>query len=476
MRLFILPLVVSLLFAGCSRDSTPADRLLGKTEQPSVLLILLDALRADACSIYGNERSTTPHLDALAAEGALFTRAYSQASYTVTSVSSMMTGLHPPRHGVHGLYNRLERDAVTLAELFQEGGYATAAITASPVVSGQYGLRQGFDQLTEIYKLPEVRARYNLKENELFYRIQARDFLDLAIRFLDDLSSKGKPDRKKPFFLYLHYMQPHTPYAPPEPFAGRFTDPDYEGTFDGEVGTVRSINGGKLHPEKKDLEHLRALYDENVAYVDDEVGRLLDELKRRGLYDDLLIVVLSDHGEAFGEHQYCGHNYTVHEEMVHIPWLWKFPAHATAAGIRSDALVELVDLLPTLAQMLELSEPGGADGVSLVPLLLGEADKVKNYAFYRTIHEKPEWGISDGHYKLIWSSENENSRLFHLDSDEGEDRDLLASDPSPEVTSRADALRDALLTELARESASGETAELDEETRSRLKALGYIND
>lgn len=472
--------------AGCGGDSAPSP-LLGRTERPSVLLILLDALRADACSIYGYHRPTTPNLDALAAEGALLTRAYAPASYTVTSISSLMTGLHPPRHGVHGLYDRLDRECTTLAELFQTAGYSTAAITASPVVSGQYGLRQGFEQLTEIYNLPEVRARYDLKDNEVFYHVQARDFLELAVRFLDDLPKVDGPDGEEPFFLYLHYLQPHTPYAPPEPFAGRFTDPAYDGPIDGEVSTVRSINGGGLHPAKKDFEHLRALYDENLAYVDDEVGKLVSDLKRRGLYDDLLIVVLSDHGEAFGEHQYCGHNYTVYEEMVHIPWYWKFPAGAAAAGGQSDALVELVDLLPTLVEMLELPDPGEVDGVSLAPLLRGATDgdregaadtgKVKDYAFFRTIHEKPEWGICDGRYKLIWSSENGTSRLFDLDSSEGEERDLLlAADPSPETISRADTLHDWLFTELARGSSPGQAAELDEDTRARLKALGYIND
>ncbi len=480
MRFFsILSISLLILAAGCGGGSPP-DPLLGKSGRPSVLVILLDALRADACTSLGYDRETTPRIDALAAEGALLTKTYSQAPYTVTSIASMMTGLHPPRHAVHGLYDRLDRKFTTLAELFQEGGYSTAAITASPVVSGQYGLRQGFDKLTEIYKLPEIREKYDLKENEVFYHVQAGDFLELAVSRLDSFEQE-KDDGSgegKPFFLYLHYLQPHTPYAPPEPFGSRFVDPGYGGAIDGEVTTVRSINGGELRPDEDDLKHLRALYDGNLAYVDDEVGKLFDELKRRELYDDLLIVVLSDHGEAFGEHQFCGHNYTVQEEMVRVPWYWKFPEGATAAGLRSDAMVELVDLLPTLADMLDLPGAGAEmDGVSLAPLLRGEVEKVKEYSFFRTIHDMPEWGICDGRFKLIWSSGDRTSRLFDLESDPGEHLDLLASDGGAGFTDRARIMEERLLAKLAEGTPGGGAgATLDEETMKRLKALGYIND
>lgn len=470
-----MTIAMMIFLAGCG-GKTPPDPLLGNAGRPSVLVILLDALRADACGAYGYPRRTTPNIDALAGEGAVLLRAYAPASYTVTSVTSLMTGLQPPRHGVRGLYDRLGRDFTTMAELFQEAGYATAAITASPVVSGRYGLRQGFDSLTEIYDLPEVRARHDLEAKEVFYHVQAGEFLPLVRGFLDGREDAEYADGGKPFFLYLHYLQPHTPYAPPEPFASRYIDPAYHGTIDGSVGTVRSINAGELSPGPDDLAHLRALYDGNIAYVDDEVGKLFAELKRRGLFDDLLVVVLADHGEAFGEHRFCGHNYTVHEEMVHVPWYWKFPAGATAAPVRSSALVELVDLLPTLADMLHLPDPEGVDGVSLAPLLRGETDRVKKYAFFRTIQEKPNWGIIDDRYKLIWSSAAETSALFDLSADPGESRNLLASDSAPAAVDVARSLEAKLFAELARDEAAGEAVEMDEETRSRLKALGYIND
>ncbi len=468
----------AMLFAAgprCGRSEKAHSPILGKTARPPVLLILLDALRADACSSFGNARPTTPHLDALAPEGAVLTRAYSQAAYTVTSVSTLMTGLYPPHHGVQGIFDRLGKEKTTLAELFHRAGYATAAFTANPVVSGRYGLRQGFDSLTEIYDLPEVRERYAPKTDEVFYHVQAGVFFDLVTAYLDSLDAARPNEEETPFFLYLHYLQPHTPYAPPEPYANRF-DPGYKGTIDGSVATVRAINRGDIHPDARDLAHLRALYEENLAYVDGEVGRLFDELKRRGLYDDLLIIVVSDHGEAFGEHRFCGHNYTVYEEMVRVPWYWKYPAGATAAGLKRDALVELADLMPTLADLLGL--PGGADtdGVSLAPLLRGEVKKVKDYAFFRTITDPPTWGITDGRYKLIVPGNKEESSLFDLRSDPGERENLIAPGEAPVFAERARMLGKELGARLEAGGAPRRRADVDKETRARLKALGYIND
>ncbi|MEM1203819.1 MAG: sulfatase [Acidobacteriota bacterium] len=341
--------ILCLSSVGCS----PPDRGEGDgPPQPTLaptrgyILISADTLRADRLGSYGHWRDTSPHLDALAAEGVVFERAFASAPSTLISHMSMFTGLHPGQHGVDGPRNNvLPAEVTTLPEIFQHAGYRTSGHTEGGYMNGAHGFARGFDVFTDSpwQSVTDVEATF-------------RHGTD----FLRDLG----PD--DPFFLFLHTYTIHDPYEPPEEERASFADDGEDLDFRPSGHALAEVNQGRRVLTEGQGKRLGALYDAGIYYFDGVLGRFLDELEDLGLRDEVTLVLTSDHGEEFLEHGRLLHT-QVYPEGLHVPLL---VLHPDAAPRRIEAPVRIIDIAPTLWGL------AGLDGVettgrSLVTYLAG---------------------------------------------------------------------------------------------------------
>jgi arylsulfatase A-like enzyme len=328
-----------------------------------VILYLVDALRADHLPLYGYARDTAPNLSRFAEDAVVFEQAIASSSWTKPSLASVFTSLRPRDHGCLQFYAPLDASNVTLAERLRAAGYTTGAVMANPIlVSPVMGFAQGFSWF--------AAARSPLL---------ARGVVDDALSFLD--RSRGLP-----LFLYVHTMDNHDPYAAPRPF-DRLFPPER---------TPRGAHGGG---ESADLDRIVAQYDGEIAYGDQEFGRLLRELKRRGLYDDALIVFLADHGEEFRERGNLGHGRTLFDELLRVPLVVKYPG-GRHAGRRVGRQVQLLDLVPTILESQGLPLPEGIAGRPLDEALGGPP--VERPAVFETKHrERIAYGARTERLKYI---------------------------------------------------------------------------
>jgi arylsulfatase A-like enzyme len=386
------------------------------------VLITLDTTRADALGCYGGPAGLTPNLDALAGEGVLYLRARATAPLTMPSHSSMLTGLYPIRHTVRS--NSLEalpESALTLAELARGRGVATAAFVAAVVLSREFGLAQGFD----VYDQPERPAL----QTELFPEERAAEAVaGAAIAWIE------ARDRERPFFLWVHFFDPHLPYEAPDEL-------------------VRLAGGNRYHAE--------------VARMDRAIGGVLDALKRTGAYDETLVIAVADHGEMHGEHGEETHGLLVYEPVIRVPMILRDPSGARA-GERSDEIVSIADVYPTIAEGLGLGAPRDVDGLSLfrrrVPAERGVY--FESYYGFFAFGWSHLAGWADRRGKLIQSSDPE---LYDVAADPGEARNLIAQRAGEAAASRAE------IAALARRPALVRTGD-DEAAQALtdlLAALGY---
>lgn len=314
----------------------------GPSEPKNVLVYLVDTLRPDYLGCYGQELPLTPNIDALAKDSVLFERALAQAPWTQPSVASIFTSLDPRAHGVQDFGDVLDGRYLTLAEVLSAQGYQCFGWVTNPLVQDAYGYGQGFQS----YQLFPLESSRRLTQ-------EARDWLD-------------RRDREKPFFLYLHSLDPHETYDPPEPFRTRFAAGS-KPTVKMEVGAfgreTQRRRQKMITPEVNPETHERAtsLYAAEVAANDHQFGLLLQALKARGLYQDTLIVFLSDHGEEFGDHGYFGHMNSLHQELVRVPMLIKFPG-SPQAGRRVTDPIQHLDLAPTILKELGFEIPAAFQG------------------------------------------------------------------------------------------------------------------
>lgn len=395
----------------------------------NVLLISIDTMRADHLSAAGFPRPTTPNIDAVAREGVLFKHAYSPVPMTLPAHVSMLTGTLPPTHGLRdNLQKRLPEASLTLAERLKARGFATGAIISSFVLDRRFGTSQGFDSYDDrfqaVHKIGDISER---KGDETTRR---------ATEWLDQ-------HQDRPFFLFVHFYDPHDPYEPPEPFASQW----------------------KGHP-----------YQGEVAFTDHCVGQVIGKLRQLGLYDETLVVITGDHGEMLGEHGELNHGFFIYEGSLKVPLVVRVP-RAQAASRQVELPVSLIDIVPTVLSLVGAEAPKEVQGVDLSPWLAGRgAGGGARPLYAETVTATRYYGansllgvIVDG-WKYI---ETTRPELYNLRSDAAESVNLLEREPA-----RADALGRTLVAILAAAGrAPGpapESAALDEASRQRLAALGYL--
>jgi arylsulfatase len=315
---------------------------------PNILLICVDTLRADHVGLYGYHRPTTPRVDAFFGKGRVYERAYATSPSTSPSVVSMLTGLYPHRHGVRVLCQRISPEVITIVDHLRRAGYEAAAVVSNAVLADSAsGLGDRFDHYDD-----DVDEQEPFRK-EMLERSAART-TDAAIHWMTNVRHSTKPH-----FLWVHYMDPHGPYRPPADRPVDFShdipkwiDPERVPTYSRE-------------PDVYDGNEYVDRYDEEIAYTDREVGRLLDAYAKCGLANDALIIFTSDHGESMMEHEHWfRHERNTYEEMIRVPLL----LHHSALGAgRESIAVSTADLAPTILELVGLELPSGLDGMSLVP-------------------------------------------------------------------------------------------------------------
>ena len=500
------------------------------TTGSNVLLIVVDTLRADYVGVYGSKHAT-PNIDGLAARGVMFERAYSHIPITGPSHSSLFTGLLPFEHGVHNNGQILGSRFRLLAEILGENGRRTAAVVSLGVLQREYGLGRGFDSYRDDFGPDWMKDAGEINE-EVF-------------EILDEISAK-------PYFLWVHYSDPHEPYTPPgleyprirfelngAP-AGELSANGRTNVFDLELrsgvnelrfidadSTKRSLYrfanfrfhessiGVRLPADWKTREKrvgrasyqgvfpatvelvnprpwarsvvleiacrrvlkkvvIRERYALEVEYVDRQIGRLLNHMRERGLLDDTLIVFVSDHGEGLGDHKNIGHISQLYDSLLRVPLIVSQPGHLPE-GLKVEQPVGLVDVLPTITDLLDLSSPKAASGVSLLPLITGaKVDPRPVFCMtFRPESKSDRTGVVARGYKFIHSLNDDRDweELYDLEADPGELVDLAPSAP-PILGELRTMLRNKLRSSTM---AAVNEAELSEEEIDRLRALGYIH-
>jgi arylsulfatase A-like enzyme len=423
----------------------------------NLLLITLDTLRADHLSLYGYAENTSPTLDALASTSVVFDHAIAQSAITPVSHASIMTGLNPHHHKLRSLHGgvgyKLPDSCLTLAEIMKANSYATGGFVSAFPVTLHYGLHQGFESWDEKFR-KEDAARI-LTNNGIVNtgRAQraANETTTRAIAWL-------RQQAKTPFFAWIHYFDVHDPLIlPPQEYLRRFLP--------------KSRN-------KDDV--FRAIYDAEIAFMDDQIHRVLRELEDLQIRENTVLAVLSDHGEGLGDHQWWGHS-ILYQEQIRLVFILSIPGRGE--NLRLSSLVRSIDLVPTIVELIDLDLPADSlfDGVSLLELidksvtqpLIAYSESINDLTAYYGSQMQNEslYSILDGQWKLILHREHSRDKrleLFDLQSDPHELRDL--SEKHPEITIR---LRNRLegmqviISDPPRPT-------IDEKTKERLKSLGYI--
>jgi arylsulfatase A-like enzyme len=394
---------------------------------PPVVMIVLDAFTATHVTHLGYGRPTTPNLDRLAQDGVSFGQAIAPAPYTLASIPSLLTGRLPDAHGLTQKTQKFNDAETTLAERFSEAGYQCFGATANANGGPAFGMDQGFDEFHEIYlgDGPEDAQRMEY-QGKAMHIPRAGEALSLLEGFI------ARTEQGRTGFYYLHMLEPHAPYTPPQEYLDRFArDPEYDGQF---LGAPNEVLIGSMHgrytANERDTAYVTDLYDANIAYADAVVGQMIEVLKRAGLYERAIVVVTSDHGEAMWQHGQWGHNYLLFDEQVHVPLIVRLPGADAPRGVIEDAMVSLCDLAPSLADWSGLPEVEGVDGISLAPLLAGEPAP-KRRLLLRTHHVWPHLALRTADEKLIVTvdvAEGEQTwgaQCFDLAADPNERVDLI---------------------------------------------------
>jgi arylsulfatase A-like enzyme/Tfp pilus assembly protein PilF len=394
---------------------------------PNVVFITIDTLRADHLGCYGYKQIHTPNIDALAEEGVRFERAFTPVPVTLPSHTVIFTGTYPMYSGMHDFSgNKLSPTQPTLASVLKSDGYATGAVVASAVLDSRFGLNRGFDFYYDHFDFSRLDEA-NLDEMERPGNVVA----DTALAWLSQ-------NYQKKFFLWMHLYDPHYPYRPPAPFSEEYKD----------------------HP-----------YDGEIAFADQQVGRLIQFLKDKGLYNNTLIVLSGDHGESLGEHGEKTHGFFIYNATLHVPVIVHVPGAKPKAV---DDLVSTADLMPTVLSALGMAVPAEVQGRSLLPLI-EEPNKKSDEDLYAESYLPRlhfDWselrGVETDRYHFIDAPKPE---LYDLTKDPGETQNLFAGKKAV-----GEEMRGKLTEVIRRYSAGKELAEktgLDPALMERLKSLGY---
>lgn len=425
---------------------------------PNIILITIDALRADHMSCYGYNRITSPHIDELCQQSIQFEFAIAQAPHTHPSLPRMMTAD----------YNTpllIPLKSNTMAEVLKDKGYITAAIVHNAAIeiraSNPFdfgGLKQGFD-----YFICPPLYSYN-SEKQIYARDKKYTAKWITHEAVDFLNAK----RNNKFFLWLHYFDPHDPYSPPEGFDKKFGS-KYRGPYDGDVrktanNFIKLFGISRSALSAEDRQHIIDLYDGEIAYTDKYIGNLLDELKRLNLLNETIIVIGSDHGESFGEHNIWTHGCSLYDTEIRVPLIIYYPPLLPAQKI-TKVVAQNIDIMPTMLAMLGIQIPEELMGTNLMPIITNKS-AIDDYCSFSSFESL--FCIRDRQYKLIACSELEiQYEFYNLIEDENELSNLYHKTENKDLINK-------YRRELIKRYPQSQKPNLSMEQIKQLKSIGYI--
>jgi len=394
------------------------------------VLITVDTLRADRLGCYGFSRIKTPAIDSFAQQGVTFERCIAQTPLTLPSHTSLMTGTFPTFNGVRDNGGFLVPEELnTLAELFKGKGYETAAFVASYVLDSKWGLDQGFDHYFDNFDLSKFKTIS-------LGRVQRRgdEVIEQVLPWLEE-------HQKNKFFTWVHLYDPHTPYEPPSPYKEQYPGKPYLG---------------------------------EIAYTDSLMSQLLQHLQENQLMENTILIFASDHGESLGEHKETTHGFFVYQEGIHVPLIFVTPFQKLR-GIKCSSVVSLADVMPTILDWAEIDIPPEVQGTSLLPLFRKDKKGSDYFSYAETFYPRLHYGwselttIQDSRYKLVVAPRLE---LYDIVNDPEEAHNIV--NEKPQEARRLKSLIDDFVEKTSQNSFDLDYTHMDEETRQKLTALGYI--
>ncbi|MFB0564690.1 MAG: sulfatase-like hydrolase/transferase [Candidatus Aminicenantaceae bacterium] len=405
-----------------------------KIEKSNIVLITLDTTRADHLPCYGYSGVKTPHLDSLARQGIVFEQCTASSPLTLPSHVSMMTGMYATYHSVRINGNTaLSDEQTTIAEVLSGQGYQCGAFIAAFVLDGRWGLKQGFQHYDDKFDL----RKYKHIDLGAIQR-PGNQVMDAALAWLEE--QKGKP-----FFAWIHLYDPHSPYEPPEPYYSEYSHQGLSGLYDGEI-----------------------------AFMDEQIGRCVSWLEKNGLSKNTMIILIGDHGEGLGSHGEGTHGYFIYEYAVHVPLLIITP-FPELQGQRATSQVRIVDIFPTIMEIAAVTPPAETHGRSLLPLMFRPQKEEDGFAYAESMSPNIQFGWSSLHslrttqYKYI---DTPKAELYDLTRDPDEQTNLLRQ--YPDIAREMKDTLNRLMEETSRGAPTPQAANLDKETIEKLSALGYI--
>ncbi len=465
--------------------------------KPNIILISIDTLRADHLSCYGYHRSTTPNIDKLAAEGTIYRQNYSTGVWTPPGHASMLTGLYVSEHGVYG-ERRLADEIPTIATVLKENGYQTAGFVNNSQVGELVGFNKGHDLFVEVWK--GVQSRTVLERIIKGGGRRIRKYLgyeDMGAKRTNLLFSDwiNRIDKDKPFYSFLHYIEPHNPLSPPVPFRKQFLrkynnidkDKVQKVAHNPLICYVEDIN-----MNDNEVSYMKDLYDGEIAYTDSVVGEIVSMLRNNNIYDNTMIVITSDHGEHFGEYGHWSHVASLHKAVLHVPLIIKYPKGIYCHS-EVDGYTQLVDVFPTIMGVAAVSENrlANVSGLNLLQFKKNQ-NKYHEYAFAewegrvpyfiadRTEKSSTKFDLETIRNRMIMI---QNKKYKYISSSDGNeefydisDGKEVLLDKSSLSNSTLEDLKDKLfeykkLTSVVEEDSS---YRVDEEIAKNLKSLGYM--
>ncbi|MFW9875364.1 MAG: sulfatase [Candidatus Thorarchaeota archaeon] len=451
----------------------------------NILLIIVDALRPDHLSVNGYGRNTSPNIDNVSKEGVTFLNAYCTLPRSDPSITSIFTGMYPHSHDVRMVFgNKINPSIPTLPEILRSHGYKTIFMGGSGLNSE--GLERGFEDFNLIrWKM------INKLKRSLYKIFNPNNFLSVTQQYTDIAIKWIKKNSNKKFFLCLHYENLHWPYLVPKPFDNMF-DPDYKGKHDfNTLANGKFLRGdiifGNVKLPREEVDHAIAHYDGGIRYIDAHIGRLFNFINQVGLDENTLIVLTSDHGENFGEHNfYFQHGASLYEPSLKVPLIFRHPKLVSNNEIL-NARIQNIDIMPTVLDLLDIPLIDKIDGVSLLSLINGKTEKVRDYIFAESIEEhfagnkrvfmkgvKGKWRtMIIGDWKIIFIPHPKEDifELYNLKNDPHEENNLIEKEKEIALD-----MKKRILNFLNKQANEGDAdlSSLTEKSKKLLRELGYL--
>jgi choline-sulfatase len=464
----ILPVLLACGLGSASPLQAGAPAVTTIAARPNVVLIVVDTLNAQHLGSYSPGLKNSPNIDALARSGVRFENSYAVSSWTKPAIASILTSKYPSEHGVINIRRRLPGEALTLTEFFKAQNFDTVGVTSHVYLEPGSGFEQGF----------EIYEQLN-RSKGLHTAVSSSQISDRAVSWLTE---NAGPKQKKPFFMLLHYFDPHYRYMHHPEF-------DLTSNYRGQLRAGMSFKAlMRRRPlfEADDTEYLRNLYREEIAFTDSQIQRVVRSLTERGINERTLVILTADHGEEFLEHGSLGHTQTLYEEILRVPLIFYMPGAIKPLVI--EAPVNQLDIFPTLLALFDSQNRSDfqGSGISLLPAILGKKEiPAQRDLFAEVSYSSPGkiaganynlTSVRSGSYKLIHDQNKKKRLVFDLDKDPKERRSLFGvnSRISDDLLAKLHSFEKRKAQAKESESSAQETEELPLEDLKKLQSLGYF--